>query len=493
MALSLNPWMAANRAKESGGNNYADNPYSSAYGPDQFISSTWLNLAKRYRPDLFKNRSASDVLNLRSDPKLSEEFVGYNNQENKNYLTSKGQSWNNTNMGLAHQFGPSGTMKLLSADPNTPIESVLSPDVIAANRKQLAGKTVGQVVGEFDARFQKTDPEAKGPMQVAMAEGGSAPTLQDAKGVLGITGPTIGAFGSTETGIQAPTNEAVTGAPASPDDDYSFGSRNYLKRGILGAGAGLSSIDNPQGAAIALGMMRDMAKNKEYDFIKGANGRLWKVSKTDGTVEPVGGADLGEDTSEFDKYDSREAAKDLTGTQQAIQDGANRMQKLATLRAYSENPNVYQGFAGGAVSVFKNAARTFGFDEASIGNDETQGFKALSNQFALSIRNPKAGEGLPGNLSDKDLAFLKQSAPGLENSPEGNRKIIDFMTAIEKRNMDYNQEKARYIEENRGRRGLAKHMEEWRNSHDALAPKDFTPSTSDDSEEDDGFKVIGVH
>jgi hypothetical protein len=473
-------WLSVNRAKESGGDNFAKNPYSSAYGPDQFINSTWLSLAKKYRPDLIKKLGSQGTLNLRSDPRISEEFVGYNNKENQAYLTGKGAAWNNTNMGLAHQFGPSGTMKLLSAHPDRPIESVLPPDVIAANRKQLAGKTVGQVIGSFDAQFgtgeltQSSNKDAKQPLLRAMTEG-AAPTFQDAKNVLGIGGPALGAVGSTETGIQAPTNEAVTG-PVSPDDDYSFGSRNYLKRGILGAGAGLSSIDNPQGAAIALGMMRDMAKTKEYDFIKGANGRLWKVSKTDGTVEPVGGADLGEDTTEFDKYDSREAAKDLTGTQQAIQDGANRMQKLQTLRAYSENPNVYQGFAGGAVSVFKNAARTFGFDEASIGNDETQAFKALSNQFALSIRNPKAGEGLPGNLSDKDLAFLKQSAPGLDNSPEGNRKIIDFMTAIEKRNMEYNQEKARYIENNRGRRGLAEHMEKWRNSHDTLAPKDFTPT-----------------
>jgi hypothetical protein len=453
-------WLNINRGIESNYNPYAKNPYSSAYGPDQFIKSTWLNLAKKYRPDLAK-LPESQLLSMRSDPKLSEEFVGYNNKENENYLTSKGAKWDNTNASLAHRFGPSMTMRLLSANPATPIDQLVDPLVLQQN-PDLKGRTVNDVITGYQDKMERPNTADKGdmgvpPMQQAMA------TPQDAKSLLGVSGNPM------QLAMQAP--EAQEASAAGGLSSLIPKGRDGWKKALLGVGAGLSSIDNPQGAAIALGMMRDM--NDEWDLISNKYG-TYKYNKRTGELKAVAGAG-GPNSSAYDEDTpwgrnmAKKAVERLDENQNAIGDINTRIQKLGELEGYTKDPNVYQGFAGGAVAALKNAARTFGFDEEALGTDETQAFRALSNQFSLSIRNPKAGEGLPGNLSDKDLAFLKESAPSLDNTPEANRKIIGFMRKIEEKNKLMKTEEARFVKEHRTIEGLAEHMEEFRNKVDVFA------------------------
>jgi hypothetical protein len=293
------------------------------------------------------------------------------------------------------------------------------------------------------------------PMQAAMAN------PQDAKNLLGISGNPM------QLAMQAPeAQEASAGGGLS---SLLPSGRDGWKKAILGVGAGLSSIDNPQGAAIALGMMRDM--NDEWDLISNKYG-TYKYNKRTGELKPVAG---GAGSSAYDEDTpwgrnmAKKAVERLDENQTAIGDINTRVNKLNELESYVNNPNVYQGFAGGAVAGLKNIAKTFGFDTEAMGVDETQAFKALANQFSLSIRNPKAGEGLPGALSDKDLSFLKESAPNLDATPEANRKIIGFMRKIEEKNKLMKTEEANYIKEHRTIEGLAEHMEKFRNSVDMFA------------------------
>lgn len=458
-------WLDANRARESGGNPYAKNSLSSAYGPDQFIDSTWLNLAKKYRPDLYTKLGPQELLNRRSDPKLSEEFTGYNNQENKTYLTNKGAAWTDQNAALAHRFGPSKTMELLSGgNPNIPIEEFFGNDPkVMAQNPDLKGKTVGEVINSYSRMFDPltahSNTAKKGPMAQAM----QGPTMQDARSALGVTGPQMGALGVQQEGIQAPTNESVTG-PSMPSGGQSKG--YDWGNALLGVGAGLSSIDNPQGAAIALGMLRDRKKEDSWDFVKGKNG-LYRVNKRTGSVEPVGAGqngDMAEEDSDWDKPMKKAVVKRLEENQTALTTSNTKLSKLAQLGEYTRDPGVYQGFGGDAVGVLKSMGAAWGLNIE--GNDETQAAKSLMNQFALATRNPSAGEGMPGALSDNDLKFIKASNPSLSNSAEGNRKIIDWMTKIEKKNMLMKKEESKFLSSHRTLDGLAEHMEEFRNSID---------------------------
>lgn len=80
---------------------------------------------------------------------------------------------------------------------------------------------------------------------------------------------------------------------------------------------------------------------------------------------------------------------------------------------------------------------------ASLGikvDTETLGFQesldAMSKQFALTLRNPGSGAGMPGALSDKDREFLEAMVPGLSKTPGGNRLIIEAFKRVAQRDME---------------------------------------------------------
>ena len=61
------------------------------------------------------------------------------------------------------------------------------------------------------------------------------------------------------------------------------------------------------------------------------------------------------------------------------------------------------------------------------GTSEQEVFNAISNRMALQLRNPDSGYGLPGSTSNRDLQFLQASVPGLQQTPEGNRLLINVL------------------------------------------------------------------
>lgn len=118
---------------ESGGNPNAKNPNSSATGLGQFIASTWLDTLSRERPDLVSGKSRDEILALRNDPDLSRQMTESYAAQNGKIISNAGFEANHANTYLAHFAGPQGAVKVLSADPNAPVEAVLGPQAVAAN------------------------------------------------------------------------------------------------------------------------------------------------------------------------------------------------------------------------------------------------------------------------------------------------------------------------------------------------------------------------
>lgn len=118
---------------------------SSAEGTGQFINSTWLDMVKRHRPDLAQGKSDTEILALRKDPALGAEMTSAYSRENAGALQKAGLETSPGNVYLAHFLGPGGATKVLTADPNTPVDTLLDPKAIAANKRVLSGKTAGEV------------------------------------------------------------------------------------------------------------------------------------------------------------------------------------------------------------------------------------------------------------------------------------------------------------------------------------------------------------
>lgn len=131
---------------ESGGNPNAKNPNSSAGGLGQFIDSTWLAMLKQERPDMVEGRSPQELLALKSDPALSRQMTEAYAAQNGQILSKAGFEANPGNTYLAHFAGPQGAVKVLSADPSTPVSAILGDAAVAAN-PFLRGMTAADLQG----------------------------------------------------------------------------------------------------------------------------------------------------------------------------------------------------------------------------------------------------------------------------------------------------------------------------------------------------------
>jgi hypothetical protein len=122
------------RAAESGGNDSAKNPGSTATGRYQFLTSTWNDLARRY-PQL--------GLTDRTDGEQQERAIRVFTQENADVLTKEGLSTSNANLYAAHFLGVADAVDVLRGDDADSISEYVSPRVIKAN-PFLKGMTVGE-------------------------------------------------------------------------------------------------------------------------------------------------------------------------------------------------------------------------------------------------------------------------------------------------------------------------------------------------------------
>lgn len=153
---------------ESGGDPTAKNPNSSATGAGQFISSTWLDTLKAARPDLAEGKSDQEILALRNDPALSREMTEAYAAQNGAILSKAGQPVTPGTTYLAHFAGPQGAVGVLSADPSTPIDRVLTPAAINAN-PFLRGMTAGDLRAWADRKMGGGQGAPASPAAPAMA------------------------------------------------------------------------------------------------------------------------------------------------------------------------------------------------------------------------------------------------------------------------------------------------------------------------------------
>lgn len=129
-------YLAMVRARESGGNLTAKNPRSTATGPYQFLEGTWNELARKY-PELGLTPDG------RTDPAQNERAIRAFTAENARALESAGIPTDPGNLYAAHFLGAGGARTVLTQPDTVPVDSLLSPQVVAAN-PFLKGMTVGQ-------------------------------------------------------------------------------------------------------------------------------------------------------------------------------------------------------------------------------------------------------------------------------------------------------------------------------------------------------------
>ncbi len=66
----------------------------------------------------------------------------------------------------------------------------------------------------------------------------------------------------------------------------------------------------------------------------------------------------------------------------------------------------------------------------------TQAAQVISKQFAMQLRNPSGGGGMPGSMSNYEDKLLQGMPPGIEQTPEGNKFLIETMRKKAQRDLD---------------------------------------------------------
>lgn len=118
----------------------------------------------------------------------------------------------------------------------------------------------------------------------------------------------------------------------------------------------------------------------------------------------------------------------------------------ATIQRMSQllsNPNLDTGALANTALEARKVLGTLGVDTGDMSDAET--LRALGRSFALKLRDPSQGAGMPGALSDSDRMFLSSMAPGLENTIEGNKKLVDYYSRVNQRNIDIEKMRQAYV------------------------------------------------
>ena len=140
-ALFLDRLMRA----ESGARQYARNRASSAFGPFQFLEATFLEVVRRNFPALASGKTNAEISALRTDFQVSRDVALIYTRENAAALAARGKETTAGNLRLAFFAGPSGALKVLEAEADERVSSLLSQAAIAAN-PFLRNMTAGQLL-----------------------------------------------------------------------------------------------------------------------------------------------------------------------------------------------------------------------------------------------------------------------------------------------------------------------------------------------------------
>lgn len=98
-----------------------------------------------------------------------------------------------------------------------------------------------------------------------------------------------------------------------------------------------------------------------------------------------------------------------------------RQGSLLILEDALSNPDVFTGTGGDAINKIKQAGSTLlGLDFRGVPDAELA--RTIGTGLALKLRTE-----LPGKLSDTDVKLLKSLPPGLNRSPEANRRLLEIL------------------------------------------------------------------
>jgi hypothetical protein len=274
--------------------------------------------------------------------------------------------------------------------------------------------------------------------QVVSGLGGISQSLanQRIQGMQGIRPSLAGGIGSIGRGFAG----GVEQAKARQAQERQQALENAIKlRGAGGTGK-TQVIDEATGKIDKQG--RELFQKKLIDSVSG------ETIRELGTPAPKTRAFATPEQTKRIKQAERQGALGAE-RQNKIQTAASgAVNKLTTFNELDRQLDKAEaaGFETGALAgaeitgkrLAQGIAGLFGFNIDFEGIEYAEAIRSIGNTLAQQAR-AGTGEGtaLAGQMSDKDVEFLKASMPGLDKTIAGNRLLIDIQRRLAQRQIDY--------------------------------------------------------
>lgn len=157
-AMTFDEFLDRVMMAESGGRDQLRNRLSSAVGPYQLLSGLMLELARKHFAAETAHLSVPQILALRTDRAFARRAAAAFTNDNAAHLAREGLPTTFQNLRLAYFAGPAGATRILRADPDAQLSTLLSAAAMRAN-PFLRGMTAADLIAK-SARDISADAHA---------------------------------------------------------------------------------------------------------------------------------------------------------------------------------------------------------------------------------------------------------------------------------------------------------------------------------------------
>lgn len=459
-ALGQRPqgYFGTTASAESSGNPAAKNPNSSAIGLYQFTDGTWAGLMK-------SNPELGLTADGRTDPVQQQKAMQAFTGQNAKILQSQGIQPNDANLYMTHFLGAQGGpafIKGLQSNPNAPATAYVDPRSVAANRSVFFNqdgtpRTAGEVYTAMTQRF------GNGSTAVAALQGGSQPAqpqpqpVQVAENEADVQRlEAAQANGNRPADVPAPgaaNAEFVIPGTNTTVDQQTLASNPRIQNMVRALGVarterGQAMIKQALELEVADAKQRqainqptDLQKNYQAAVKQGYQGTIFDYQKE---LKQAGANPKAEDA--YDQTRGKADAEYFVETQKGGRDASSQITTLKRMQSLLNDPNFYSGWNGGRATAFKKMAVSLGIKDAETAAPNEL-FDKLSKQAVLD----KAGGSFGTGFSNGDRDYIDATTANINNTPEGNRQIIDMGLKVAQRRVEVSKMARDYARKNGGR------------------------------------------
>lgn len=213
---------------------------------------------------------------------------------------------------------------------------------------------------------------------------------------------------------------------------------------LQGAAAWLQSIHDPKAAAAMIANLQK-APGKWGYHRDPDTGQQMLIRDNDGATRFLSAGDPNHKFKQQYQNDEAKGFAELNGKMAgSATDVAQQLNEVGAIRDLFSNDSVYQGTFGAKLQDAKKLAQSMGIQVEGV--SEADLARALSNQYTLRMRQYAGG--MPGSLSDKDLAFLKEGTFGLDRDKAANLTLVDMYERSLKRTQALDKIRSDYVAKN---------------------------------------------